>query len=127
MQRISVFGHKRMAALKRFESFHTKETFRRLLVIGLVLSFPLIARANDASPTAYEVMYKLRTAVEQECASNGPSCKAFTDVQQQLGAYIEARCRALALTSVECAQSPLDALLNQSNPQVMRPADDEHS
>lgn len=105
----------------------TKESLHRILAIGLVLNAPMIAWADVASPTAYEVMYKLRTAAEQECANNGPSCKAFTDVQRQLGAYIEASCRALELTSAECAQSPLDALLNQPNPQLPLMVDDESS
>lgn len=101
--------------------------FYPCLVTALVLSSLSIAWADVTSPTAYEVMYKLRTAAERECANNGPSCKAFTDVQRQLGAYIEASCRALALTSAECAQSPLDALLNQPNPKITLPVDDEHS
>lgn len=104
---------------------NSKRSLHRILAIGLVLSVPLIAWSDIESPTAYEVMYKLRTAAEQECANNGRSCKAFTDVQRQLGAYIEASCRALGLSSAECAQSPLDALLDQPNPQLPLTVDDE--
>ncbi len=99
---------------------------------GVAIALTFLITGNDTaaqqtSPTEYEVMLELRKAAETECAKRGPSCKAFTDIQRQLGEYIEASCRALTLTSEECAKSPLDALLNQPTPRVAQGPNDENT
>lgn len=106
-------------------SLHSKIAFGVAAAIAFVVA-QSNALAQEKAPTAYEVMLELRTAAENECAKRGASCKAFTDIQRQLGEYIEKSCRALNLTSEECAKSPLDALLNQPAPRVAPAHDDEN-